>query len=120
MPDFTFGPPPAAAPIPTAPTVQAGPVNTSNVPTNDGAVVVNPNVAAPPPPKVEGVDVLDRGDDADFEILHHLVGAFTQGARVSLADLGGEKVDVARLIKLGAVKALKEAAPATADAKKKK
>jgi hypothetical protein len=64
-----------------------------------------PTVEAPPVPKVEGVDRLDA-PDADFVILHHRVGEFTQGDKVT-KDQFPEGTDFARLLKLEAVASLK-------------
>jgi hypothetical protein len=97
----------APAPAPQA-VASVAPGNTS---VNDGQAIAMPTVSAPTRPRVEGEDFVDKGDASELEILHAMVGEFKQGDRILVADLG-EHVDMERLVRLGAVKALKEAAPA--------
>lgn len=110
-------PAPAATPatvLPDAPTPTAGTV----AGTNDGQTIAMPTVAAPVVPAIGGGDKLND-DGADYEILHHRVGDFSQGDRVK-ASRFPEGCDFERLIKLEAVKSLKDSAPADETTKKAK
>lgn len=105
------GPVPAATPA-TVPPAADAPVMTAGTISgeNDGQTITMPNVAAPAVPTIEGSDKLND-EGADYEILHHRVGEFSQGDRVK-ASRFPESCDFERLLKLEAVKALKDAAPA--------
>lgn len=112
----TTAPQPTAGVAPqVAPAIDATPKTIS---VNDGTAIVQPNIAAPTRPRVEGEEFVDRGEAAELEIVHALVGSFKQGDRILVSDLG-ENVDLDRLVRLGAVTVLKEAAPAPTKGKGK-
>lgn len=80
---------------------------------NDGATITLPTVSVMPLPKVQGRSGVDRGDAAELVVLHARVGRFTQGDRITKADLG-EGVNFDRLFALEAVAAVDAPAPAPA------
>lgn len=68
---------------------------------NVAGSVVMPHVAYVLPP-VQGQKATDRGDEADFVVLHTRFGRFVQGSRLSWADLSPD-ADPDALIALGAI-----------------
>jgi len=74
--------------------------------TNDGKSVVMPTVSYTLPP-VQGQRATDRGEDAEFVVLHTRFGRFIQGSRIARSDLHPDS-DIPALIALGAIGVLGE------------
>lgn len=83
------------------------PGDAANASTNDGKTITMPTVKGASLPKVEGLDIQDRGEDAEFEVVHGYVGQHRQGSRLKRADFQ-VGTDFNRLVDLGAVKVLKD------------
>lgn len=100
----------APAPAPPIPTASDGPADSTNV----GGSVTLPTVNYTLP-KVQGESPVDRGPDAEFEVLSHRYGDFVQGSRLALADIPNP-ADLPRFLELGALKAIEKPAPVEAPA----
>jgi hypothetical protein len=96
--------------IPGAEIAPPIPILGARVSTSVGGAVRMPTVTFNRP-KVAGEVIIDRGDEAEFEVLHARVGDHIQGSRVTRADFP-DGTDFDRLIRLDAVAVLKPVGPA--------
>ncbi|WP_406698569.1 hypothetical protein V5E97_06765 [Singulisphaera sp. Ch08] len=116
LPDETVaGDPPKSDPPPaeTAAAEISPPVQPP-IPTSESSAIsqlVDGSISMPSivfkHPRVAGETIVDRGEDAEFLVIHRRFGEFTEGSRISFEDIDSP-ADLPSFLKLGAIVALGE------------
>jgi hypothetical protein len=86
-------------------TISVGPPGELTTSVTNGQITVVPQPGGGTMPVVEGLELVNHGEDAHFAVVHGYCGKHRQGSLIKLSDLP-DAANIVQLVKLGALRVL--------------